>query len=49
MMFGSQLGKTEAGLNWLGAIIHLWPAPTLLVQPSLDMAKRLNRQRCLRS
>jgi phage terminase large subunit GpA-like protein len=45
MMFGSQLGKTEAGLNWLGAIIHLWPAPTLLVQPSLDMAKRLNRQR----
>ena len=45
MMFGSQLGKTEAGLNWLGAIIHLWPAPTLMVQPSLDMAKRLNRQR----
>jgi phage terminase large subunit GpA-like protein len=45
LMFGSQLGKTEALLNWLGAIIHLWPAPTLLVQPTLDMAKRLNRQR----
>jgi len=45
LMFGSQLGKTEALINWLGAIIHLWPAPTLLVQPTLDMAKRLNRQR----
>ena len=44
-MFGSQLGKTEAGLNWLGAIIHQRPAPTLLVQPTLEMAKRLNRQR----
>jgi phage terminase large subunit GpA-like protein len=44
-MFGSQMGKTEVVLNWLGAIIHLWPAPTLLVQPTLDMAKRLNRQR----
>jgi phage terminase large subunit GpA-like protein len=45
LMFGSQLGKTEAGLNWLGSIIHWNPAPTLLVQPTLEMAKRLNRQR----
>lgn len=45
LMFGSQLGKTEVVLNWLGAVIHLWPGPTLLVQPTLDMAKRLNRQR----
>lgn len=45
LMFGSQLGKTEVALNWLGAIIHLWPGPTLLVQPTLDTAKRLNRQR----
>ena len=45
MVFGSQLGKTEAGLNWLGSIIHWRPAPTLLVQPTLEMAKRLNRQR----
>jgi len=45
LMFGSQMGKTEVVLNWLGAIIHLWPGPTLLVQPTLDMAKRLNRQR----
>jgi phage terminase large subunit GpA-like protein len=45
LMFGSQMGKTEVVLNWLGSIIHLWPGPTLLVQPTLDMAKRLNRQR----
>jgi phage terminase large subunit GpA-like protein len=45
LMFGSQTGKTEVGLNWLGSIIHWRPAPTLLVQPTLDMAKRLNRQR----
>lgn len=45
LMFGSQMGKTEVVLNWLGAIIHLWPGPVLLVQPTLDMAKRLNRQR----
>lgn len=45
LMFGSQLGKTEVGLNWLGSIIDLWPGPALLVQPTLDMAKRLNRQR----
>lgn len=45
LMFGSQLGKTEVVLNWLGAVIHLWPGPVLLVQPTLDMAKRLNRQR----
>jgi phage terminase large subunit GpA-like protein len=45
LVFGSQLGKTEAGLNWLGYVIHWRPAPTLLVVPTLEMAKRLNRQR----
>ena len=45
LMFASQMGKTEVVLNWLGAIMHLWPGPVLLVQPTLDMAKRLNRQR----
>ena len=45
LMFGSQMGKTEVILNALGAVIELWPAPVLLVQPTLDMAKRLNRQR----
>lgn len=37
---GAQIGKTEAGLNWLGYIIHHAPGLTMLVQPSLDMVKR---------
>lgn len=45
MMFASQTGKTEVGLNWLGFAIHHAPGPMLAVQPTLDMAKRLNRQR----
>lgn len=45
LVFGSQMGKTEVILNALGAVIELWPGPVLLVQPTLDMAKRLNRQR----
>ena len=45
LMFGSQMGKTEVVLNWLGSIIHLWPGPVMLVQPTELMAKRLNSQR----
>ena len=42
---GSQIGGTEAGLNWLGWIIHRAPGPALIVQPTVEMAKRLSRQR----
>ena len=45
LMFSSQSAKTEAGLNWVGFSIHHAPGPMLAVQPTLDMAKRLNRQR----
>ena len=45
MMFGAQLGKTEAGNNFLGYCIHHVPGPILAVQPTLDMAKRLSKQR----
>lgn len=45
LMFGAQLGKTEAGSNWLGYIIHHTPGPALLIQPTVDMAKRLSKQR----
>lgn len=45
LMFGAQLGKTECGSNWIGYIVHHVPGPTLLVQPTLEMAKRLSRQR----
>ncbi|WP_085440242.1 phage terminase large subunit family protein [Magnetofaba australis] len=45
VMFGSQLGKTEAGLNWVGYVIHHAPGPMLMVQPTVEMAKRYSKQR----
>lgn len=42
---GAQLGKTETGNNFLGFIIHCCPAPTLMVQPTVDVAKRVSKQR----
>ena len=38
-MAGSQLGKTECGLNWLGYIVHQALGPILMVQPTVEMAK----------
>ncbi len=43
--FGAQLGKTETGNNWIGTIIDLTPAPTMAVQPTVDLAKRYSKQR----
>jgi phage terminase large subunit GpA-like protein len=45
MMFAAQTGKTEAGSNFLGYVIHHAPGPMLLVQPTVEMAKRLSKQR----
>jgi phage terminase large subunit GpA-like protein len=45
MMFAAQTGKTEAGSNWLGYVIHHAPGPLLAVQPTVEMAKRLSKQR----
>lgn len=45
MLFGSQLGKTETGLNWIGSIIDIAPGPMLMVQPTTDMVKKVVRQR----
>ena len=45
MMFGAQCAKTESGLNWLGYIISHAPGPCLAVQPTLEMCKRLSKQR----
>ena len=42
---GAQVGGTEVGNNWIGYIIDHQPAPTLMVQPTIDMAKRNSRQR----
>lgn len=45
VMAGSQVGKTECGLNWLGFIIDYAPGLTLMVQPSIDMVKKNVRTR----
>jgi len=44
-MKGSQIGGSEAGINWIGSIIHKTPGPTLLVQPTLDLAKDFSKRR----
>jgi phage terminase large subunit GpA-like protein len=45
VMKAAQLGFTEGAVNWLGYVIHHAPAPFLFVQPTVDLAKRLSRQR----
>lgn len=45
LMWGSQLGKTEIGNNFIGYIIDYVPASILVVQPNVTMAKRQSKQR----
>jgi phage terminase large subunit GpA-like protein len=45
VMKAAQLGLTEAACCWLGYVIHHAPGPFLLVEPTVDLAKRLSRQR----
>lgn len=45
LMFAAQLGKTEVLLNELGYIVDHAPGPTLVVQPTVDTAKRFSKQR----
>lgn len=44
-MAGAQVGKSENGNNWLGFVVHHAPGPMLLVQPTVDTAKRFSKQR----
>jgi phage terminase large subunit GpA-like protein len=45
LMKGGQLGGTETGLNWMGYVIHHVPGPMLFVQPTVEGAKRVSKQR----
>jgi phage terminase large subunit GpA-like protein len=45
LMKGAQLGGSEVLLNALGYIIDHAPGPAMLVQPTVDLAKRFSRQR----
>lgn len=44
-MKGSQIGASELGVCWLGYIIDKCPAPILIVQPTVDLAKKFSKQR----
>ena len=37
---GAQIGKTECGNNWIGYVIHCAPGPLLMVQPTVEIAKK---------
>ena len=37
--------NTEAGNNWVGYVIHKSPGPMMVVQPTVELAKRNSKQR----
>jgi len=41
----AQIGGSEVLLNMLGYIIHYAPGPAMLVEPTVELAKRFSRQR----
>lgn len=45
MMFGTQLGKTETGNNWVGFTIASDPGPMMVVQPTQKVGKKWTKQR----
>lgn len=45
LMWGAQTSKTTIGSNWLGYLADINPGPVMIVQPTIDMAKRYSRQR----
>jgi phage terminase large subunit GpA-like protein len=45
LMWGAQTSKTTVGSNWLGYTMDTAPGPVMVVQPTIDMAKRYSRQR----
>ncbi|AQX30817.1 Phage terminase, large subunit GpA [Bartonella schoenbuchensis R1] len=45
VMKATQIGITEAGLNFCGYVIHHSPGPILYVMPTVDLAKRVSKTR----
>lgn len=45
LLCATQLVKTEAGLNWLGTTVEETPAPFMVVQATVNTAKRYSRLR----
>ncbi|MFN4114958.1 MAG: phage terminase large subunit family protein [Inhella sp.] len=47
LMWGAQTSKTTIGSNWLGYLADSNPGPVMIVQPTIDLAKRYSRQRLM--
>jgi len=47
LMWGAQTSKTTIGSNWIGYLADVNPGPAMIVQPTIDMAKRYSRQRLM--
>lgn len=45
LMWGAQTSKTTVMSNWIGYLADVNPGPVMIVQPTIDMAKRYSRQR----
>ncbi len=45
LMKAAQTGGSNAGLNWMGYVVHQAPGPMLMVQPTVEVAKRFSKQR----
>lgn len=45
MWFGAQLGKTSAGLAWIGYQVDCAPGPFLAVQPTTELAQQWSKDR----
>lgn len=45
IMKGAQVAGSESGNNWIGYIIAMNPAPTMLVQPTVEVAKGYSQKR----
>lgn len=45
LMFSTQVGKTEVGLNWIAYVMDHAPAPMLVTLPTLEVRKRWVLQR----
>jgi phage terminase large subunit GpA-like protein len=44
-MASAQTGKTEAALNTLGYFMHQDPSPIMMVQPTIEMAEAISKDR----
>jgi phage terminase large subunit GpA-like protein len=47
LQWGAQTSKTTIGSNWIGYLADINPGPVMIVQPTIDMAKRYSRQRLM--